>query len=330
MKTINKVLISIASLSLLAGCSSTVTTHVSNGSDVYFTVGKTTVTKSDVYTYMKLQNLASGIIGMAENDLASSLVEVTDEMNNTVDERIAADKELYGEETFKTMLSYYGFADEDDYRSQYILNMQMTQLTQDYIEDNWDDLMEKYTPVKAVLLSFVDSSEDTTSEDDSSEVDAEDSEETSETEQSQAELNANQALADLQSGDKDIATVIEEYSLSDSSEASIYTSESDIAGSLLTYMTTNQPGYSSVIYDDSTGTPTYYIVYIESNDPTEFKDEVLTTLSSNDDVATAADQYLLRSHGFTVYDDMILSGLQESYNGYLSDSQQADTTSDSE
>lgn len=315
MKKLTQGLFIAALLLGTSACSKNQTTSVSDADTIYFTVGSQEITKGDIYNYMKMQNLDTGIIAMAEQDLVEQLVPVTDEMNQQVDEYIQADKELYGEDTFLQMINYYGFADEQAYRDAYLTNIRMTELTQQYIEENWDSMMEQYKPVQANVLAFTDTS--TTS------IDSE--EETSEETQSQAEINANEALAALKDGSKDLDTVILDYELSASSEPTIYLSNNtSLPSGILTYIQTNSVGYcNEVIFDDSTGTPTYYIVNIVENDPTVFKDDVLTSLSSVGDVATEADQYFLRSNNFYVYDQLVLEAIQTNYNGYLTDEQQA-------
>ena len=304
-----------ALIALSTGCAANQTTTVSNASEPFFTVGDTTISKGDIYEYMKLQNLDSGIIAMAETDLVNQLVPVTDEMNATVDERVAADKELYGEETFLTMINYYGFADEQAYRDAYLTNIQITELTKQYVEDNWDAMIEKYNPRKAVVLSFVETTSDTESE---SEQTTDDDEATT----SQAQQDAQAAYEALSSGEIDLQTVIDEYDLTADAEPQIYTTEDTSLTNLVrTYIQTNQPGYSTPVYDDSNGTPTYYVVYLADIDPNNFKDEVLEELASNNDIAEESDQYYLKSNGFFVYDQMILDALRTNYNDYLSDEQ---------
>ena len=318
----NKLIKSIACASLIlsaSACSMNKTTTVSNGDEVFFSVGNTKVTKSDVYQYMKLQNLDTGIIAMAEEDLINELVPVTDEMNQKVDEMIAADKELYGEDTFLQMITYYGFEDEQAYRDAYLINMRMTELTHDYIETNWDSLMDTYKPIKANVLSFVDNA--------NSNEPSESTEEGEETTESQAQINANEALTALKDGSKDLETIINDYELTANVEPTIYLNNNQtLPTAVLTYLQTNQLGYcNEVIFDDSTGTPTYYVINIVENDANNMKDDVLTSLSSVSDVAVSADQDLLRSHNFFVYDQMVLEALRANYNGYLTDKQQAPT-----
>lgn len=309
-----KITISLCALiTLSAGCASNQTTTVSNATEPFFTVGDTTISKGDIYEYMKLQNLDSGIIAMAETDLVNQLVPVTDEMNATVDERVAADKELYGEETFLTMINYYGFADEQAYRDAYLTNIQITELTKQYVDDNWDAMIEKYNPRKAVVLSFVETTSDTES-DETTEGD--------EATTSQAQQDAQAAYEALSSGEKDLQTIIDEYDLTAEAEPQLYTTEDTSLTNLVrTYIQTNQPGYSTPVYDDSNGTPTYYVVYLADIDPNNFKDEVLEELASNNAVAEESDQYYLKSNGFFVYDQMILDALRTNYNDYLTEEQ---------
>lgn len=309
--------LTIAALLVVAGCSSNQTTTVSNSNEAFFTVGDTTISKGDIYEYMKLQNLDSGIIAMAETDLVNQLVPVTDEMNATVDERIAADKELYGEETFNTMINYYGFADEQAYRDAYLTNIQITELTKQYVEENWDAMIEQYNPRKAVVLAFVEESSNT----EESETTSEEGDEAT---TSQAQQNAQAAYEALSSGEKDLQTVIDEYNLTADPEPVLYTTDDTSLTNLVrTYIQTNQVGYSTPVYDDSNGTPTYYVVYLADIDPNNFKDEVLDELASYNDVAEESDQYYLKSNGFFVYDQMILDALRTNYNDYLSEEQAA-------
>lgn len=308
--------LTIAALLVIAGCSSNQTTTVSNSNEAFFTVGDTTISKGDIYEYMKLQNLDSGIIAMAETDLVNQLVPVMDEMNATVDERIAADKELYGEETFNTMINYYGFADEQAYRDAYLTNIQITELTKQYVEDHWDAMIEKYNPRKAVVLSFVEESSNTEETDTTSEGD--------EATTSKAQQDAQAAYEALSSGEKDLQTVIDEYNLTADTEPVLYTTnDTSLTNMVRTYIQTNQVGYSTPVYDDSNGTPTYYVVYLADIDPNNFKDEVLDELASYNDVAEESDQYFLKSNGFFVYDQMILDALRTNYNDYLSEEQAA-------
>ena len=78
-----KKLIAILCLLVLAGCSDAYAS-INNAKETVFTVGSTTVTRGDLYNYMKAQDGGYTAVNTAMENILNANVEVTEDMNKSV------------------------------------------------------------------------------------------------------------------------------------------------------------------------------------------------------------------------------------------------------
>ena len=74
----------------------------------------------------------------------------------------------------------------------------------------------------------------------------------------------------------------------------------------------------------------FYVVKVDDNDPNNFKDECISTLSSVTQVKSDSTTYFFKKYKFHVYDKTIYDALEKDYPDYLvQDMSDSDTTSTS-
>jgi foldase protein PrsA len=182
MKKTLSILAAVIALSSLTGCTDAVA-KLKDKNSVLMTVGKTSITKGQVYTMMSTASGAYTAVTDASETVAAAEVEVTDDMKTQAESTLNYYKNAYGD-SFATTLAQNNMT-EDDLYNNLILSSQIDALTKQYVTENFDDLVSQYTPIKAYVLDFA------------------------------SQDNANAALADLKNG-KEPTAVVTEYSASTS------------------------------------------------------------------------------------------------------------------
>jgi hypothetical protein len=277
MKKINLALASVLVLTL-AGCTDA-TAKISDAKTALITVGKTTVTKGSVYSLMNSSAGATTAVNDANKTIASAEVEITDDMKSTAQSTLSSYKSLYGD-TFTSYLEQQNMT-EDEYVNDYLIpSQQAEKLTAKYIDENFDEVCDSYQVVKATILEF-------TSQDD-----------------------ANAALAELKSGSKTAAEAASGHNSSSTGTSTIYTlSSTDVNSMVRTVITSASPDDGWSMVPEDTGT-SYAVVKVDDNTPSNFKDEAITTLSSIDNVSSAATTYFFKKYKFVIYDKTIYDGVK--------------------
>ena len=151
-----KILLIIASaLLLLTGCSDA-HAKVNNPTEEIIKIGNKSITKEEVYNNLLTNYGSYFTITDATDKILDAEIEITDEMREEANSAIETYKAFYLEQ-WEEFLSYYGYSNEDEFINSIIRGERLTKLTEYYVYDQWDDLMDSYNPKKAIVLSFTDS-----------------------------------------------------------------------------------------------------------------------------------------------------------------------------
>jgi foldase protein PrsA len=279
----------------LTGCTDA-SAKISDSKTVLFTIGDTDVTKGDAYSVMMTMSGTTTCINDATNTIAKAEVEVTDEITEQAQSTLDTYKSMYGD-SFTSYLDQAGMS-EDDYLNDYLIpSLLASELTNKYIEENFDNLCAMYKPFKATILAF--SSED--------------------------DLNA--AKSEIESG-TDPATAASNHNSSSSGTSTLYTNEStDLDSYVRTAISALSPDDGWVEVKSSDGS-TFNLVKVDSNDPEEFKDEAIDALAEITDVSDAATSYYFKKHEFHVYDITLYNGINAYDPNYLvQDQEESEETS---
>ncbi|MDO4413769.1 MAG: hypothetical protein Q4C20_01685 [Erysipelotrichaceae bacterium] len=276
-----KVILSAAALMTLAGCTDA-SAKLPDSSTAVFSVGNKTVTKGDIYAMLNSSYGASVAVTNANKVISREEIEVTDEMREQAESTLESYKTYYGD-TFTTYLEQMGITDEEYLNDSLIPSLQAEKLSGKYIEENFDKIVSMYTPLKATLLSF--SSED----------------------------DANAALSELKDGSKDAATAAKDHNSTSTGESKIYTIEStDIDSTVRTVLNSSKPedGWTMVPASDSSS---YVVLKVDDNDPNNFKDEAIETLSSVENINNDSTTYWFKKYGFHIYDKAVYDAVAADY-----------------
>ncbi len=278
----------------LVGCSDA-QAKLKDSSTALFSVGSKTVTKGDLYSKMNYTSGASVVTNNATKAISAVEVEITDDMKESAESTLKSYKSLYGD-TFTSYLENNNMT-EDDYLNNYLIpSLQAEKLPEAYLDQNWDNVVKLYTPVKATLLEF-SSSDD-----------------------------AEAALSELKDGSKTASEAASGHNSSSTGESQIYTIEdTDLDSIVRSCITANTPddGWSEVPASDGS---TFYVVKVDDNDPNNFKDECIEKLVEVSQVSSDAITYFFKKYNFHVYDKTIYDAIEEDYPDYLVQDMEDDTT----
>ena len=133
----------------LVGCSDA-TAKLKDSSTVLFSVGNKNVTKGDLYTMMSALDGASTAISNVDTTIARNEIEITEEMKQEAETSLEYYKSYYGD-TFVTHLEQVGMTEESYLNDVLIASLQAQELVTKYINDNYSDLVARFSPVKATL-----------------------------------------------------------------------------------------------------------------------------------------------------------------------------------
>lgn len=279
----------------LAGCTDA-QAKLKDSSTALFSVGKKTVTKGDLYSKMNSTSGASVVTNNATKAISSAEVEITDDMHSSAESTLKSYKSMYGD-TFTSYLENNNMT-EDDYLNDYLIpSLQAEQLPKAYLEQNWDNAVKLYTPVKATILEF-SSSDD-----------------------------AQAALSELKDGSKTASEAASGHNSSSTGESTIYTIEdTDLDSIVRSCINANSPddGWSEVPASDGS---TFYVVKVDDNEPNNFKDECIEQLVSVSQVKSDATTYFFKKYKFHVYDKTIYDAIEKDYPDYLVQDMEDDSTS---
>ena len=278
-----KKLIALLCLLVLAGCSDAYAS-INNANEAVFKVGTTTVTRGDLYNYMKAQDGGYTAINMSMENVLNANVEVTEDMKNSVEETLSLYESLLGENLESYVISM-GYPSLDAFKNDMLLSEQASALTTQYIETNFELLCGKYAPKKVKIAVFAD------------------------------QETALKAQTELKNG-ADFAEVSETYSSTGSKDSVIYTTQSSYPTAVTYAVSTLTDGMVSDVVTNETS---YYVIVMEKTNALDFKDEAINTILSISAVSSDALLSAFDAAGFHVYDKNLYDAIVENYPDYLSE-----------
>lgn len=275
------VLSAACALLVLAGCSDA-SASIKDKSETVMTVGNTTVTKGDVYDMLVLSIGADEVYNDAFRYISENEIEVTDEMKENAKSTLELYSTMYGD-SFTSYLESSGLT-EDDYLNRFLIpSLQQEKLVGTYIDEHFDEVASQYNPIKVIVLSF-------TSEDD-----------------------ASAALSALKDGSLTAAEAASQNNSSSTGTEEIVTiNTTTYDTAALSVMRSASPDEGWIEVPSSDGA-TFYVLKVVSNDPQDYKEETITTLSNIAAITSASTDYFFRKYGFHVYDISIYNALKDSY-----------------
>lgn len=147
-----------AALLVLAGCSDAAT-KVSDGKDALATIGKTTITKQDIYEGLLSRVASSEIINRATSFICEKEVPITDEITENAKKTMEQFKTYVGEDKWNDFITSMGYENEEAYFNDRVLvSAQAEVIPTKYIDEQFDTLKEKYQPRKVEILQTSDGS----------------------------------------------------------------------------------------------------------------------------------------------------------------------------
>ena len=269
----------------LAGCTDA-SAKLKDADTVLFTVGNTTVTKGTIYNMMKSSDTAGVITTSASHYIADQEIEVTDEMRTSAEEMLESYKELYGN-SFTSYLESSGMS-EEDYINDYLLAYEKEdKLTEKYIDENFDSIVEEYKPVKATILKF-------TSEDD-----------------------ANAALSELKDGKADAAEAASNHNSDSTGSSDIYTLEStdlDAMVRTVLFSLSADDGWQNIASADGAE---FFLVHADETDTEAMREDIVSHFSADTDFATVIKKFYLNKYKFHLYDIDAYNAVKADYPEYI-------------
>ena len=284
MKKMISLMALLLTVTLLTGCSDAVA-KLKDSNEVLFTVGKQSVTKGQLYSQMTSAYGATTVIGGSSTYIAKQEIPVTDEMRESAQESMDSYKAYYGD-VFTKHLEQIGMTEEEYIEENIIAALQASELPKKYIEENFDEVIALYNPVKATLLDFATQDE------------------------------ANAALEALNNGD-DPETVAKENNSTSTGLPEIYTINSTNIDSVIrTLINSASPedGWFKAAGSDGA---TYSVIRIEENDINNFKDEAIESLVNISTLQDESTAYWYKNYGFHIYDKTIYDAIAQDYPSYL-------------
>ena len=295
MKKIVLLLLSAVMCLTLAGCKDAVA-NVSNPKETILKVGKTTITKADLYQSMLADDSANTVINKALEMIANAEIETTDEIK----EEAQATYDDYQQQIesmgsdFEETIKGYGFPTLEDFMNWCITQAKTAKLADNYIEEQWTALVEENKPVKAKMI-FVDGSAGL----------------------DEALADAKAALEKIKAGSS-FDDVSAEYSdrASLATETLYVRSDSSLDYNVLQFLlAATSPTLSDVITNkDTTG---YYIVQVTNTNVEQIKDDFITKLKAGTDFTETVNKSYFQKHNFRIYDIDLYNTVKSVYPNYL-------------
>lgn len=283
-KKINALFVLFLTSLLLVGCSDANIT-VKDKDTEFFTVGNQTVKKENVFNSLVKTDAGYTVVSLATKYILDQEVPVTDELRSIADETLETYKVYYGDSLEAAFLSN-GFKDMDDfYENNLLATARLDKLNQLYVEANFNDLATTYSPKKASVLVFT------------------------------SQEAASAAKAALDAGNS-VLSVADQFKSSTAGTEELYTSESSLDISILTYiLAAKEPAVSEVLSDSTAAS--YYVVNIVETDAEAMKEEVVSAISKLSDIPTLTTQFYFKKYRLKIYDRTIYDYVQENYAEYL-------------
>ena len=218
-------------------------------------------------------------------------VKVTKEMKEKAQEQVNNYKENM--ENFDKQIHSLGYKNSKQYMNKVLIpSLQASELTEKYFTDAKKDVQKTYKPSKARII------------------------------QCENKATAKKALKALKSG-TDPEEVAQQYMVDSAKysgkETLVTTKTTDLSTRLInTLSKTKKAGVIDEVFtNESSGTTYAYVAVLVSNTYKDIKDDVYTTLSSDDDVTKACLVYYLKKYNFEVHDQDVFNNLKANNPEYL-------------
>lgn len=289
-----KKLLALCSLTLLitlTGCKDA-TTSLTNGDDALITIGKTEITKNDVYEGLKSQKGVTEIISKLTEFIVEKEVPVTDELKKEAQAYTDDLKKSVSKENWENFLTSMGYENEKEYvNDQALLVIRSGKLTSNYIDENYDELKETYQIRKVQIFQTADSK-----------VAAEVQEKVK-----NGELTIEEAVKEYKN--KAVTTTFKGTDQIITNKASL---DSSIIENIMK-VTENDTLLDQ--YQYSSDITKFYVVKVVETDVK--KEDAASTLEGLSAIADEAFAHYLEKYDFTVYDIDLYNGIQSQAPSYI-------------
>ena len=286
-----KILCCLALLFALTGCKDAVS-GVTNGDEALITVGKTEITKNDVYTGLKTENGVSSIISKITAYVVEKEVPVTDEIKKEANEYLAEVKKSISDENWKAFLQTMGYKNDQQYIDErVILSVQANELTTTYINENYDQLKEEFQIRKVQIFQTADSKVATEVQE----------------KVKKGELTIPEAVKAYK--DKVVTTTF-------TGNDQVITNATSLDSSIIeNIMKVTEDDTLLDVYQFSADLKKFYVVNVVSIDVTF--DEARETLLGISNVADKGFAHYLEKYEFTIYDIDLFNGINAQAPTYI-------------
>lgn len=275
---------------MLTGCSGAAAT-IKDKDETIMTIGDTKYTKGDEYELLKVSTGTDLTMELVKQAIYKQEVKVTKEMKEKAQEQVNNYKENM--ENFDKQIHSLGYKNSKQYMNKVLIpSLQASELTEKYFTDAKKDVQKTYKPSKARII------------------------------QCENKATAKKALKALKSG-TDPEEVAQQYMVDSAKysgkETLVTTKTTDLSTRLInTLSKTKKAGVIDEVFtNESSGTTYAYVAVLVSNTYKDIKDDVYTTLSSDDDVTKACLVYYLKKYNFEVHDQDVFNNLKANNPEYL-------------
>ena len=280
----------VCAVMMLTGCSGATAT-IKDKDETIMTIGDTKYTKGDEYDLLKISTGTDLTMELVKQAIYKQEVKVTKEMKKKAQEQVYNYKENM--ENFDEQIQSLGYKNSTQYMNKVLIpSLQASELTKKYFTDAKKDIQKTYKPSKARII------------------------------QCENKATAKKALKALKNG-TDPEEVAQQYMVDSAKysgkEALVTTKTTDLSTRLInTLSKAKKTGVIDEVFtNESSGTTYAYVAVLVSNTYKDIKDDVYTTLSSDDDVTKACLVYYLKKYNFEVHDQDVFNNLKVNNPEYL-------------
>lgn len=275
---------------MLTGCSEA-TANIKDKDETIMTIGDTKYTKGDEYELLKVSTGTDLTMELVKQAIYKQEVKVTKEMKEKAQEQVNNYKENM--ENFDEQIQSLGYKNSKQYMNKVLIpSLQASELTEKYFTDAKKDIQNTYKPSKARII------------------------------QCENKATAKKALKALKSG-TDPEEVAQQYMIDSATysgkETLVTTKTTDLSTRLINKLSkTKKAGVIDEVFTNESSGNTYaYVAVLVSNTYKDIKDEVYTTLSSDDDITKECLVYYLKKYNFEVHDQDVFNNLKANNPEYL-------------
>lgn len=275
---------------MLSACTGA-TANISNANKKIMTIGNTSYTKGDEYKLLKISTGSDLTMELVKQAIYKKEVKVTKSMKKQAQEQVDNYKENMS--NFEDQIKSLGYSNSKQYMNKVIIpSLQASELTKKYFTDAKKDIQKTYKPSKAQII------------------------------QCENKASAKKALKALKAGTnpEDVAKQYEVNSATYTGDEKLITTKTtDLPTRLINklYKAKKTGVLNEVFTNESSGTTYTYVAVLVSNTYKDIKDEVYTTLSSDDDITKNCLVYYLKKYNFDVHDQDIFDNLKTNNPEYL-------------